>query len=322
MRLGKLDNSQLEELVLNKFVSRRSEVLSKPCIGVDCAAVAMDGCNAVLSMDPITSAAENLGGLTVHINCNDAAAAGAEPIGLMVTLLAPPKTEPEEIARVADELSAAAQAANIDILGGHTEVTDSVTRMVTCATVLAKVAGDKLISPSGMCDGDDIIVTKWVGLEGTAIIASDFADRLKLEDDEFSTAKAFFDCLSVVPEGTYAARHGAHAMHDITEGGVLGAVWEMSQAAGIGICINSDTMPIHAVTASICKQTGIDPLRLISSGCMLIACANGDELCRGLESIGVKATRIGKAQGSCVCIEDGSLIEPPQADEIYKLWRK
>ena len=129
MRIGKLDNDTLNALILSKFAHTRSEVLCSPKVGVDCAAVDMGGRIAVLSTDPITAADKHLGALTVHVSCNDAAAAGAEPIGLLTTLLVPPSATEDDIARVADELSAAAKAANVEIIGGHTEVTDAVTRM-------------------------------------------------------------------------------------------------------------------------------------------------------------------------------------------------
>ena len=108
MRIGKLDNDTLNALILSKFAHTRSEVLCSPQVGVDCAAVDMGGRIAVLSTDPITAADKHLGALTVHVSCNDAAAAGAEPIGLLTTLLVPPSATEDDIARVADELSAAA----------------------------------------------------------------------------------------------------------------------------------------------------------------------------------------------------------------------
>lgn len=320
MRLGKLDNESLNRLVLNKFTARRPEVLSAPGVGFDCAAVDLGEDLAVLSMDPITAASENLASLSVHINCNDAAASGAEPVGLLVTLLAPPAVQEEEIGRFADRLSAAARLANVDILGGHTEVTDSVTRMVTCTAVLAKVPKGGLITPSGMRENDDLIMTKWAGLEGTAVIASDFESLLGLDPEELLTARAFKDEISVVTEGILAAKHGAHAMHDVTEGGVYGAAWEMAYASGCGLELEPDSVPVHPVTEKICTKLGLDPYRLLSSGCMLIACENGKEMVKLLQTSGIRAAIIGKACGTGVRLKDGTKIEPPEADEIYKLF--
>ncbi len=320
MRIGKLDNDELNELILSKFKKCRDEVVLSPRVGVDCAAVELGGRLAVLSTDPITSATENLGRLTVHVNCNDAAAAGAEPIGLLVTLLIPPHAEKGDVARVADELAAAALEANIEIIGGHTEVTPSVNRMVTCATVIARPGENGLIMPSGMKEGDDVVLTKYAGLEGTSVVASDFSDRLSgMSEGELAEARDMIRFISVVKEGLYAAAHGASAMHDVTEGGVLGAAWEMAEASGCGMVIDPARIPVHPITAKICKKLDLDPLRLLSSGAMLVACADGEALVAGLLGIGVNAAVIGKAGGEGVRFADGTKIAAPGADELYKL---
>jgi hydrogenase maturation factor len=216
-------------------------------------------------------------------------------------------------------LSAAALAANVEIIGGHTEVTASVSRMVTCATVIARAGDNGLIMPGGMRDGDDIVLTKWAGLEGTAVIAADYADRLGLGEAELAQARGFIGLISVVKEGLYAASRGAHAMHDVTEGGVLGAAWEMAQASGCGVEINPARIPVHPLTVKICALVGLDPFRLLSSGAMLIACPDGEGLVLGLKETGVNAAVIGKACGKGARLIGGEPIAEPSAEELYKL---
>lgn len=322
MKQGKLSNERLESLILSKFGHTRVEVVCSPGIGVDCAAVDLSGRLAVLSCDPITSAKENAGRLTVHINCNDAAAAGAEPIGLLITLLAPPSAGYEDIGKLADEIAEAAAEANVDIIGGHTEVTDSVTRIITSAAVIARCVLDRPITPAGMREGDHLVMTKTAGLEGTAIIAEDFKARLKgvLSETELMEARGFINRISVVKEGVYAARHGASAMHDITEGGVFGAAWEMAYASKKGICLDLRSIPVHPITEKICTALSIDLYRLISSGSMLISCRNGEEMVRGLASSGVDAAIIGYVGGEGVRLADNTIIEAPGRDELYKLF--
>ncbi len=320
MRQGKLTNQQLDSLILSKFAHTRDEVVCSPHVGVDCAAVELGGRIAVLSTDPITSAEKNLGSLTVHVSCNDAAAAGAEPIGLLVTLLIPPSGTEEEIGRVADELAEAARLANIEIIGGHTEVTGAVTRMVTCATVIARAGKNGIISPNGMKDGDSIIMTKMGGIEGTAVIASDFADRIGLTDAELEEARGFMGMVSVVKEGLFCADNGATAMHDITEGGIFGAAWEMAEASGCGMELWPDKVPFHPITVKLCDKCGLDRFRLLSSGSMLVACPDGEAMVKGLEEIGIPAAVIGRAGGSGVRTGDGREILPPEADELYRMF--
>ena len=322
MRIGKLDNDELNELILTKFKKCRDEVVLSPRVGVDCAAVDLGGRLAVLSTDPITSAKGNIGALTVHVNCNDAAAAGAEPLGLLVTLLVPPQATKEDIARVADELAAAAAEAHVEIIGGHTEVTSAVTRMVTCACVIAREGGHGLVLPSGMKEEDDLILTKWAGLEGNAVIAADYQERLAgLSAEEIAQARALISHISIVKEGLYAASRGAHAMHDVTEGGVLGAVWEMAEAAGCGILLEEAHIPVHPLTKKICDALGLDPLRLLASGALLIAVAGGEgeKLAGELRAQGINAAVIGRACGKDARLSDGTPIAAPGADELYKL---
>lgn len=320
MRIGKLDNCELERLVLNKFGRSRPESFYTPGVGQDCAVLDLDGDLAVLSTDPITSAGISyLGRLTVHVSCNDAAAAGAEPVALLVTLLMPPSGSKAEIGRIADDLAAAARDAGVDIIGGHTEVTDAVTRPVTNACVIARAAKTAVLT--GMRPGNDIVLTKWTGLEGTAIIAADCADRLRALPEEWVTkAAGFTKYLSVVPESRIAIKHGATEMHDVTEGGALGAAWEMACAAGCGVVLDTAAIPVLPETAAICKALSIDPLRLIGSGSMLIACLDGKEMTSALNEAGIPAVIVGKAAAKGVVDRDGAPIPPPGADELYKLF--
>lgn len=323
MNIGKLTNEKLNELVLSKLKHVRKEVVSDVGIGIDCAEIVPGNNHIVLSCDPITATSSGIGRLSVNVCCNDAVAAGAEPIGLMVTLLIPPSATEEEISAVVDEMVETASTVNVDIIGGHTEVTDSVTRIVTCTTVIAKRGGRK-ISSAMMRPGDAIIMTKTAGLEGTSIIVSSIPEvRDFLTKSECIEALGFDKDTSVVKEGLFAAKHGAHAMHDVTEGGIMGAVWEMSEASGCSISIDKSAIPIHPVTRKVCEHFSIDPLRLVSSGCLLIACQNGTEMLRWLRAIHIEANIIGYANDETpsrfVKTTDGITIEPPEADELYKV---
>ena len=320
LRLGKLDNDDLDRLVLKKFRRIRPESLSSPTIGQDCAVVDLGSDLLVLSCDPITSASvAHLGRLTVHVSCNDAAAAGAEPVGLLVTLLMPPTGTMEQIAQIADDLSAAAQLANVDILGGHTEVTDAVTRAVTSATVIARQSRNQVLR--GMHPGDDIVMTKYAAVEGTTILAEDFIERLSsVPASLIQAARSLSGQLSIVPESKIAMHHGAVAMHDVTEGGVLGASWELGFANNCSVEIDTSKIPVLAETRALCAALSLDPLRLIGSGSLLIACENGNLLCSALQKAGIPAALIGKAIAGKTSFADGAVLEEPHADELYKLY--
>jgi len=320
LRLGKLDNDDLDRLVLKKFRRVRPESLSSPTIGQDCAVVDLGGDLLVLSSDPITSASvAHLGRLTVHVSCNDAAAAGAEPVGLLVTLLMPPSGTMEQISQIADDLSRAAQLANVDILGGHTEVTDAVTRAVTNATVIARQSRKQV--PRGMRPGDDIVMTKWAAVEGTTILAEDFISLLSAIPAELiQAARSLTGQLSIVPESKIAMQYGAVAMHDVTEGGVLGASWELGFANACAVEIDTTQIPVREETRAFCEALSLDPLRLIGSGSLLIACEDGARLCAALLANGILATVIGHAIEGKISFVDGEPLTEPHADELYRLY--
>lgn len=239
----------------------------------------------------------------------------------MVTALFPPSVTENEISKIVTDLYAEAEKVNVVILGGHTEITDAVNRTVLSCTVIGKT---KKLTPSGGAKiGDSVVMTKYAAMEGTAIFAVDKADKLKNVDKSvIENAKKFSENLSVIKEGQIAARAGAHAMHDVTEGGILGACREVADCAGLGIDVWCDSIPVKEETKIICRELGVDYLRLISSGSMLIVCEKGEEMVRMLKDNGINAAVIGKIrEKGCYFVKNGEKyeLEEPGADELYKV---
>jgi len=325
MKTGKLPNKLLKDIILNELAKNRSEVILRPRIGEDCSVLDFGEYACVLSCDPITGTANEIGRLAVHVSCNDIASCGVEPIGLLVTILCPENGTLEELKKITDQLNEAASSINIDILGGHTEVTNAVNRYVLTCTAVGRCLKGEFISTSGAKPGDELVLTKHAGLEGTAIIAFEKEKELieVFGSELVETAKSYMDNISVVKDGIISAKFGAHAMHDVTEGGVLGAVWEMCEASGTGVRIDAGMIPVTGPTEKICAFYNINPLKLISSGCMLIATADGNSLVKELSKNGIPAAIIGKMDSGPERIVniDGSaeIIEPPAEDELYKV---
>lgn len=320
-----MPNSTLERIVFNKLLKNRSEVMIRPGIGMDCTAVDFGSYACVMSSDPITGTAREIGRLAVHINCNDIASCGVEPLGLLVTILCPAGSTEQELEMIMDQLSSAARDVNIDILGGHTEITNAVTRFVITCTAVGRCRKDKLITTDGAKDGDSLVITKHAGLEGASIIAHEKEAELTeaLGIQTVDEAKSFIEQISVVKEGLTAAEFGVNAMHDITEGGVLGAVWELCEASGKGADVYAENIPVNMSTRKICEYYNIDPLRLMSSGCMLISAADGEGLVKRLYSEGIAASVIGRLNNTGkrrLISANGSWdIAAPGSDELYKV---
>lgn len=325
MKIGKVPNDILKDIVFGKLVNNRSEILVRPGIGEDCCVVDFGEYSCVMSSDPITGTANEVGRLAVLVTCNDIAACGVEPIGLIVTILAPPGTTQSELEMIMNQLIKTSSSINVDIIGGHTEVTKAVTRFVIICTAVGKAPGNKVVATGGAKPGDQLVLTKSAGIEGTAIIAFEKEKELKelFGVEMINEAKSFMGSISVVKDGILSAKYGASAMHDVTEGGVLGAVWEMCEAANTGVEIYAGKIPIAVSTMRICEYYGIDPLKLISSGSMLVAAADGEYIVKKLSEENITAAIIGRfIEGKrriLVKNKEQIIIEQPGSDELYKV---
>ncbi len=324
MQSGKLPHHVLQDEIFSAFEFRREEVLVRPKIGEDCSVLDFGEYVCVLSTDPITGAASEVGRLAVHISCNDVAANGVEPLGLLMTIMAPEGTAVEEIRQVVTQAAEQAASLKVEIIGGHTEITPAVNRLVVSTTAIGRAPKGKTVNSSGAETGNRIIMTKWAGLEGTAILAYDLESRLKgkVGSTVLSRARSFMEFISVVKEGIIGGRNGATAMHDVTEGGVLGALWEIAEASGTGMRVYRDKIPVREETRVICEELGLDPLKLISSGCMIITCKNSDRMLNALKETGIQAVEIGEIiEKDRVLVEEGREvpISPPESDELYKV---
>ncbi|MEA4852794.1 MAG: AIR synthase family protein [Christensenella sp.] len=326
MKQGKLTNAQLKRLVIDQIVPQNAETVLGAGVGEDCCAIKIEDGLCVVSTDPITAGGAQTGTLAIHINANDVASAGARPMSALVTLLVPPTDTKEDIAAIMDQLSTTARSLGIDIIGGHTEVTEAVNRMVVSVTMIGiPVIPGKVFKTADMQVGDDILMTKFAGLEGTSILASEFASELK-EDffyDDVLQVEKIKSMFSVVPDGLVAAQiPGVSAMHDITEGGVIGAVCEMCTASGVGAEVDLSKVPILSATSKVCKRYGLDVYGLLSSGSMLIAAQNGERVAQKLAQKGIFTTVIGKAtkQRNVYDVTGGEKrkLVPYQADQIFK----
>lgn len=326
MKIGKVPENVLKRAVFKQVRHRRPEVILHAGVGEDCGAAVLAPDEAfVFSTDPITGADQGMGTYAVHITANDLASAGAEPVGILTSILLPPGTREIKLRRIMEEIEAACRELQIEVMGGHTEVTDVVNKPVITVTGVGKVKRAEIVSTAGLRPGDELVMTKWAGLEGTAILAAEHREDLvqRLPEELVDTAAGFIQYLSVVPDAAVAVQTGVTAMHDVTEGGIFGALWEMGEASGVGIITDIQKIPIRQETIEICEFYGINPYQLISSGSMLIGCTQGNLLVERLQEAGIPAAVIGRAvEGNDRVVMHGDekrFLEPAGSDEIYQV---
>lgn len=326
LKVGKVPESVLKRSIFRQIHTKREEVLLGAGVGEDCAALKLQADEIfVLSTDPITGTAQDIGRLAIHITINDLVSSGAEPVGVMLTVLLPEGSQEENLKAMMQQIEEGCAKAHVQIVGGHTEVTRVVNQPVISVCGIGKAKEGRLISTAGARPGHDIVITKWIGLEGTSIIAKEKESELRTRypQDMIATARDFDQYLSVQPEAAVAVKAGVSAMHDVTEGGIFGALWEMAESSGVGLEIDLRKIPVRQETIEVCEFFDINPYELISSGSMLMASEDDNHLVRELEKAKIPAVVVGKAtQGNDRVLLSGDerrFLEPPKADELYKV---
>ncbi len=333
---GKLPASLLADLLSNLPI-RHPQLILGPAVGEDAAVIDFAPSSdrlLVAKSDPITFATDEIGHYAVNVCANDLAVTGATPRFYLPTLLLPTGTSNEELARrIFTQIGAACAKLNIVVAGGHSEVTPSVNQPVVAGTMLGEVARDRYISSTGCRPGDLVLLAGQIPVEGASIIAREKrADLLargwassKIEE---AAAYLYSPGISVLIPALAAAATGlVSSMHDPTEGGVATGLYELATAAGVGMTINLDAIPISPLAAKLCAVYGLDPLGTIASGALLATCApeHADLIMQQWTVACWSGSVIGqvlKDPQTCTATRAGQRIPFPTfaADEITKLW--
>ncbi|QSW99606.1 AIR synthase family protein [Haloterrigena alkaliphila] len=320
---GKVSPDDLLAHVFERTGTAADEtVLQGPADGEDAAAIAPFGGDEtlVVSSDPISLAAEGVGTLAVPVACNDVAASGADPRWLTVVIMLP--DEETDLEAITRDLDAAARDVGATIVGGHSEYVDQLERPLLSLTAMG--AADSFVPTGGAEPGDSVVLTKAAGLEGTAILATDFGDVFAVDDAVRERAEAFVDEISVVPDARIV-REYATAMHDPTEGGVAAGLLEIARASGVRLAVDREAVPIREETRRLCEAAGVDPLRIFGSGALL-ATVPGDaveDCLAALADAGLECAEIGTVEaGDPALVLGGESITEPIEDDLYPLWER
>ena len=302
METGKLPPDVLEELLSDLGVAD-PRVLVGPGVGEDCAVVDMGDRLLIAKSDPVTFASDNVGWYVVQVNANDVACTGGVPRWFLPTVLLPTSVTTDDLRSIFRDISEACRQIGVSIIGGHTEVTDGLPRPIVAGTMLGEI-GDRarLVSTGGAQDGDSIIVTTGVAIEGAAILAREYAAELRsrgIDGTALDTAASYLDDpgISILPAARALFETNAvHSMHDVTEGGLITALREVAAASNLGLVAEAESVPLLPECAAICKVLELDPLGLLGSGALIATMAAGDvpAALRALDRVGVSGWEIGQ----------------------------
>lgn len=331
--VGKLPQGSLDAL-LRQLPQVDPRVLVGPRTGEDAAVIDFGDTLLVAKADPITFATEDIGWYAVNVNANDIATMGATPRWFLPVLLLPQhSTNQELVETIFHQIREACEQLGISVVGGHTEITYGLDRPILSGQMLGEVRRERLITTAGAKPGDNLIITKGIAIEGTAVLAIEKgpeAVRQGASVDLVNGAKVFLrnPGISVVKEAQLASgAGGVHSMHDPTEGGIATGLREVAAAAEVGLTIEGDSIPLFSETEALCRVFGLDPFGLLASGCLVLTCANEatDNLLLAFREAGIHATIVGKVtdQGEGLVWKVAGETRPfPEfpADELAKVF--
>jgi hydrogenase maturation factor len=268
---GKLPPDLLARL-LAALPAAGPDVRLGPAVGEDACAIDVAAGVLVAATDPITLSTSELGRLAVTVNANDVAVTGARPRWFLAVVLLPPGTDESAVGDLFATLGSTLAEVGATLVGGHTEVTPVVTRPVVVGQMLGLAEDGKFIRTGGVRPGDVVVQVGEVPVEGAAVLAREAGERLRgVDAAELGAARAAFERpgISVVEPALHAARLGATALHDPTEGGLAAGLHELADASGTGIHVDSAAVLWFAPGLAVCRALGADPWSTLASGALL-----------------------------------------------------
>jgi len=283
----------------------------------------------VLTADPITGTRSRIGQHSVEINANDIATTGARPKWYLCTILLPVGSKESLLKSIATEIHQTAKRLGITVVGGHTEATRGITHPMISGFMIGEAKGRVLTAGNGHL-GDRILLTKTAGLEGAAILARDkrlLLERKGVSERILKIARQYQDQISIVDEALFAAKlKGVHALHDPTEGGILNGLWELAEASKLGVEVWADNIPVGSPTRTICSALKLDPLKLMSSGSLLLAVeeSKAHNVLKTMSKVSGQITEIGRLKSrrtSRILIRHGRAqpLKCVSRDELYRV---
>lgn len=299
--VGKLPSALLRKFI-DKIGIKDEQVILGPSIGEDAAVIRLNDKLLVAKTDPVTFASDLIGWYTVNVNANDIATRGVKPRWFLATILLPEQCTDKEAEMIFDQILLACSSLGVTLVGGHTEITYGLKRPVVVGCMLAETDNQPIITTSGAKPGDDIVITKGIAIEGTALLAREakqilLSSTLSRDLVQRAADYLFSPGISVLKEALIArSRTEVNSMHDPTEGGLSTGLWEIATAAHVGILVEENKVPILPECRNICDRLAINPLGLLASGSLIITLAPSEtsKLLAALGEGGINAEIIGK----------------------------
>lgn len=322
--LGKVPPEVLGAHVFDREGAPLDSVIQGPEYGEDAAAIDVESGTLVVSSDPLSLAADRVGTLGVNVACNDVAASGGDPTWLTNIIFLPSDADDDVLERITTQVDEAAAALDVAVVGGHSEYNPTLDRPLLTMTCIGMA--DPFVPTGGASPGEVVVLTKGAGIEGTAILASDFTTALReagIEQTVIDEAKGYYEDIGVMTDGEILRQY-ATAMHDPTEGGLIDGLLELANASGVALDIDPGKIPLREPTTALTGAMDVDPFRIFGSGALIgtVPSTTVESVLSELADAGIEAAAIGSvtdAPESSLTLGDETFTEPVR-DDMYRLW--
>jgi hydrogenase expression/formation protein HypE len=335
--IGKISPEIFNELIFPRLGAKSKSVIVGPQHGVDVAIVEIGDKAVALTTDPVFIVPEygweRAAWFAIHILASDAVTSGLKPKYLSIDLNLPMEMTKAQLEIVWDTMHRECVKLGIAVVCGHTARYENCHYpMVGGATVVCVGEKDEYVTPKMAKAGDKIIITKGPAIEATGIFATMFPDLLEKEfgTDFSKQAQEVFYKMSVVQDaltavGVGVRDEGITAMHDATECGVWGGLYETAQAANLGVRVEKERIVVEDCVTEICRYFGIDPYASISEGTLIIACKDhkAEKVVKALARKGIKSSIVGELvnpKQGMILVEKGKerKLEHPVVDPFWQ----
>ena len=317
MKVGKISEPILKRSVL-KYIQPNNECVQKgAAVGVDCALFSKNESNLAVATASVSGEKGNWQVSHAILRAvNNLASGGATAAAVQIHIMLPERAREIALKRMMEAAAETVAQLGVTISGGHTEVLSDIQTPIVSVTAMGYAVSKEEMMP--VTPGQEIVMTKWIGISETARLAREQEEALLTRYPLFfiKSAQNLEQYYSIIPEAATAVKSGISAMHDVAGGGIFGALWELGEKAGVGLQVYLKKIPIKQETVEICEFLGYNPYEMRSDGALLIVTSEGHALVETLAEEGIRAEVIGMItdNNDKVIINDDEkrFLEPPR----------
>ncbi|WP_435077387.1 AIR synthase family protein [Halococcus sp. AFM35] len=325
---GKVDGAFFEEYIYPHLGAEREEVRLGPQHGVDFGVIELDERSLVVATDPISMLPElgfeRAGRFAFEVVCADVAVSGLPPAYLSLNFTLPPSVTDAEFATFWRAFDHEVNDVGASIVAGHTARYEGCSYpWVGGATVMGVGSADDIVRPDGARPGDSLVLTTGPAVEAVGLLTTLFGDEMDLPEETLETARERLDDARAVRDALAAAAAGpVTAMHDVTEGGLRGALCEMAASTDVRFEVERERVPMRPGVEAVCEYLDIDPWAATSAGTLLLAVDAGrvEPVLDALDARGTTAALVGSVAEGAGAYVDGERVEPPDGDPSWDVY--